>query len=53
MGSFFPDHGDSCVPVKIIVTVFSAMIDQQVFFLIDKLQDIALTRFEIRRQLNG
>ena len=53
MTSFFPDHGDARVTVKIIIGVLSAVIDQQVFFFVDKLQDIALARFEMGRQLDG
>src|SRR5512139_832027 len=53
MTSFLTHHGDPRVAVKIIVTVLSAMIDQEVFFLIDKLQNIPLARLEMRSQLNG
>ena len=31
MSSFIPNHGDSSVPVEIIVTVFTAVIDQEIF----------------------
>jgi hypothetical protein len=53
MGSLIPDHGDASVFIKVVLIVFPAMIDQQVFFFIDKLQNIALTGLEMRSQLNG
>ncbi len=53
MSSFVADHGHAGVFVKIVFIVFAAMIDQQVFFFIDKLQNIPLARFEMWRQLNG
>jgi hypothetical protein len=53
MCSLLPHHGDTRVAVKIIIAVLSAMIDQEILFLIDKLQNIPLARLEMRGQLNG
>jgi hypothetical protein len=53
MSSFLPNHRDASTSVEIIILVLSAVIDQKVLFLIDKLQNIPLARLEMRGQLDG
>ena len=53
MASFVANHGNAGMAVKIVVAVFAAVIDQQVFFFIKQVEDISPAGFKMRRELNG
>jgi len=53
MSSFIPYHGDACMPVKIVLVVFAAVIDEKILFLVYQLQNISLACFKMGSQLNG
>jgi hypothetical protein len=41
------------MPIKIVLCVLSAVVDQKVLFFVNELQDFSLTRLKMRCQLNG
>lgn len=52
MCSLIPYHGHSCISVKIVLLVLSAVVDQKVLFFVNELQDILLARLIMRGELN-
>jgi hypothetical protein len=52
MGSLISYHGHSGMPVKVVLVVLPAVIDEKVFFLVDQVHHLAGAGFEVRGQLN-
>lgn len=40
------------MPVKVVLTVLAAAIDQEVFFLVNEIEDLVFAEFEVGSQLN-
>jgi hypothetical protein len=53
MGSLAPEHAQTGVPVEIVIVVFPSVVDQEVLFFGNELQDVAGAVFERRSQLYG
>jgi hypothetical protein len=53
MGSLAPEHGQTGVPVKIVFPVLSSVVNQEVLFFGNKLQDVAGAIFKGWGQLYG
>src|SRR4030042_950662 len=52
MCSLISHHGHSCISVKIVLLVLSAVVDQKVLFFVNEPQDIPLARLKMRGDLN-
>jgi hypothetical protein len=48
MGSLIPYHDDAGIFIKVIFLVLAAVIDEQILFLIDQLQDVPSACLKIR-----
>jgi hypothetical protein len=53
MGPLVPEHGQTGVPVEIVIVVFPSVVDQEVLFFGNELQDVAGAVFERWSQLYG
>jgi hypothetical protein len=53
MGSLTPEHAQTGVPVKIVIVVFPSVVNQEILFFGNKLQDVAGAVFKRWSQLYG
>jgi hypothetical protein len=53
MGSLTPEQAQAGVPVKIVIVVFPSVVNQEVLFFGNKLQDVAGAVFKRWSQLYG
>jgi hypothetical protein len=53
MGSFAPKHAQTSVPVEIVIVVFPSVVNQEVLFFGNELQDVAGAVFKRWGQLYG
>jgi hypothetical protein len=53
MGSLASEHGQTGMPVKIVILVLPPVVDQEILFFRNELQDVSGTVFKGRGQLYG